>query len=237
MKGVPHYGQLKDVNTTDIRGAIHLGCQTMQQMFNADDDGMPYMRGRSRPDPELSMSTGYDGHLPGRHLNAEGIGHPAVLVYLVVEHKVARETALPCSHDEVVVGAHSAERAAVEDQRPRSGTVAVDHLDASVQEDVVMVIAVGSAPVVVDADHLASGVLDRQPRDIHAVAPAEVDRVDDVELDRGADGARDLVWLLLSSRLKSFSQTWFRSLFSLAAYSPGSSGPLSVTVDTTLTRR
>ena len=65
-----HYGKLKDVNTTDIVDAIRLGCNTMQRLFNGDDNNMPFMVGRARPQPALYMSAGYDGHLPGRHLNA-----------------------------------------------------------------------------------------------------------------------------------------------------------------------
>lgn len=64
------YGQLKHVNTTDIPAAVQLGCRTMQRLFNADDNDMPFMAARTRPNPALWMSANYDGHVPGRHLNA-----------------------------------------------------------------------------------------------------------------------------------------------------------------------
>lgn len=64
------YGRLENVNTTDVADAIRLGCHTMQRMFNADDNDMPYMAARARPAPALYMSATYDGHVPGRHLNA-----------------------------------------------------------------------------------------------------------------------------------------------------------------------
>ena len=34
--------KLKDVSTTDIAGAIRLGCRTMCRLFNADDDDIPF---------------------------------------------------------------------------------------------------------------------------------------------------------------------------------------------------
>jgi len=65
------YGRLRDVNTTDLLGAIRLGCHTMQSIFNADDNNMPFMLARVRPDALLAFSpTDRDAHLPGRHLNA-----------------------------------------------------------------------------------------------------------------------------------------------------------------------
>ena len=33
---------LSNVNTTDIAAAIGLGCRTMQSVFNADDDDIPF---------------------------------------------------------------------------------------------------------------------------------------------------------------------------------------------------
>ena len=67
---MPRYGQLKNVNTTDIAGAVQLGCRTMQRLFNVDDNDMPFMATRTRPNPALWQSANYDGHVPGRHLNA-----------------------------------------------------------------------------------------------------------------------------------------------------------------------
>ena len=34
--------KLSDVNTGDIRDAIRLGCRSMQRVFNADDDDIPF---------------------------------------------------------------------------------------------------------------------------------------------------------------------------------------------------
>ncbi len=67
----PKYGRLNNVNTTDILDAIRLGCNTMQNIFNADDDNLPFMLAQVRPDVSLAFSAGHsDAHLPGRHLNA-----------------------------------------------------------------------------------------------------------------------------------------------------------------------
>jgi hypothetical protein len=65
------YGRLTDVNATDISGAIRMGCRTMQSIFNADDNNLPFMLARVRPDALLGFSpTVSDAHVPGRHLNA-----------------------------------------------------------------------------------------------------------------------------------------------------------------------
>ena len=34
--------RLQDVNTTDVRSAIELGCRTMSSIFNADDNDIPF---------------------------------------------------------------------------------------------------------------------------------------------------------------------------------------------------
>src|ERR1700730_12804567 len=48
-----------------------MGCRTMQSIFNADDNNLPFMLARVRPDALLAFSpTDSDAHLPGRHLNA-----------------------------------------------------------------------------------------------------------------------------------------------------------------------
>ena len=60
--------KLNDVNTTDILGAIRLGCRCMSNVANPDDNGMPYHGARLRPEASLGRSNGY--HEPGRHLNA-----------------------------------------------------------------------------------------------------------------------------------------------------------------------
>ena len=71
MNGIPFYGRLKDVNTTDIKDAIRLACQTMQSVFNADDNDIPFFGSRVRPEAYLGFSSAHtEAHVPGRHLNA-----------------------------------------------------------------------------------------------------------------------------------------------------------------------
>lgn len=60
--------QIQNVNTTNIIDAIHLACHTMSNIFNADDNNLPYFRIIARPDPFLGRSC--EEHIPGRHLNA-----------------------------------------------------------------------------------------------------------------------------------------------------------------------
>ena len=63
--------KLSDVNTTDIRDAILLGCRTMSSVFNADDNDTPFFGAYLRPEAYLSFSQNWsDAHVPGRHLNA-----------------------------------------------------------------------------------------------------------------------------------------------------------------------
>jgi hypothetical protein len=64
------YVRLANVNGTDISGAIRLGCHTMQSIFNADDNNLPFMLAQGRPDAFLVLSPDSEAHLPGRHLNA-----------------------------------------------------------------------------------------------------------------------------------------------------------------------
>jgi len=62
---------LADVNTTDIEGAIRLGCRTMCSVFNADDDDVPFFSSQVWPEARLSFSSTHnESHVPGRHLNA-----------------------------------------------------------------------------------------------------------------------------------------------------------------------
>jgi hypothetical protein len=71
IKGRRTMTMLQDVNTTDIPGAIRLGCQTMGNVFNADDNDVPYFRSVVYPEARLSFSEKFsDAHVPGRHLNA-----------------------------------------------------------------------------------------------------------------------------------------------------------------------
>ena len=63
--------RLTDVNTTDIRDAIRLGCRTMCSVFNADDNDIPFFGSSVRPAAELTFSAvNSEAHVPGRHLNA-----------------------------------------------------------------------------------------------------------------------------------------------------------------------
>lgn len=63
--------RLQNVNTTDLRAAIHLGCRTMQNTFDADDDFTPFFISTVGPYAALSFSPNLsECHVPGRHLNA-----------------------------------------------------------------------------------------------------------------------------------------------------------------------
>lgn len=63
--------RVADVNTNDIRAAILLGCATMQNVFNADDDDVPFFGSQVRPEACFSFSAWHsEAHVPGRHLNA-----------------------------------------------------------------------------------------------------------------------------------------------------------------------
>lgn len=63
--------KLKDINSTDILEAIRLGCQTMCNVFNADDNHIPFFGSRVLPEAMLNFSSAFsEAHIPGRHLNA-----------------------------------------------------------------------------------------------------------------------------------------------------------------------
>jgi hypothetical protein len=65
--------KLTDVNTTDIRDAIALGCATMSRVFDADDGegDIPFFDVFVRPQARMAFSPGAsESHVPGRHLNA-----------------------------------------------------------------------------------------------------------------------------------------------------------------------
>ena len=71
MDGIPFYGKLKEVNAADVAGAVRLGCRTMQSVFNADDNDVPFFSSQVRPDAHLGFSGAHsEAHVPGRHLNA-----------------------------------------------------------------------------------------------------------------------------------------------------------------------
>ena len=64
-------GKLSDVNTTDIRDSIRLGCQNMSSVFNADDNDVPFFGSVLLPEARLTFSRRHsEAHVPGRHLNA-----------------------------------------------------------------------------------------------------------------------------------------------------------------------
>lgn len=63
--------RLQNVNTTDLRAAIQLGCRTMQNVFDADDNFTPFFISTVGPYAALSFSPNLsECHVPGRHLNA-----------------------------------------------------------------------------------------------------------------------------------------------------------------------
>jgi len=63
--------RMRNVNTTDIRDAIRLGCRTMSSVFNADDDDIPFFDSQVRPTAYLAFHPALsEAHVPGRHLNA-----------------------------------------------------------------------------------------------------------------------------------------------------------------------
>jgi hypothetical protein len=67
-----HNIKLRDVNTTDIAGAIALGCKTMSHVFNADDHDIPFF-GSSIDEQSSGLwfnDSHSEAHIPGRHLNA-----------------------------------------------------------------------------------------------------------------------------------------------------------------------
>ena len=62
---------LADVNTTNLRSAIELACETMQRTFNADDNGIPFFDACAWPEPKFGFSSAHsESHVPGRHLAA-----------------------------------------------------------------------------------------------------------------------------------------------------------------------
>lgn len=63
--------RLSNVNSTDLRDAVRLGCQTMTRAFNPHDGDRPFFSAFVRPAGRLGWSNHYsDAHVPGRHLNA-----------------------------------------------------------------------------------------------------------------------------------------------------------------------
>src|ERR1700693_3356428 len=63
--------RVKNVNTTDIRSAVELGCRTMSSVFNRDDNDVPFFASEVWPKAELGFFKYHsEAHVPGRHLNA-----------------------------------------------------------------------------------------------------------------------------------------------------------------------
>ena len=63
--------KVSNVNTHNIRAGIELGCRTMSNVFNADDNDIPFFGSEVIPNPRLSFSQVHsESHVPGRHLNA-----------------------------------------------------------------------------------------------------------------------------------------------------------------------
>jgi hypothetical protein len=63
---------LEEVNSTDLLGAIRLGCDAMGRVFDeADPHGVAFFDAVAWPEPRLSFSDVHsEAHVPGRHLNA-----------------------------------------------------------------------------------------------------------------------------------------------------------------------
>src|SRR3954466_9287331 len=80
---------LADVNSTDLLGAIRVGCEAMGRVFDAGDPhDVAFFDAVAWPDPRLSFSDVHsEAHVPGRHVNgllaAEGLAgvaaDPAVI--------------------------------------------------------------------------------------------------------------------------------------------------------------
>ena len=63
--------KLSNVNTSDVVAAIRLGCRMMCNVFNADDNDIPFFGSEVKPNPRLRFSDVHsESHVPGRHLNA-----------------------------------------------------------------------------------------------------------------------------------------------------------------------
>jgi hypothetical protein len=63
--------KVKNVNQRDLQGAITLGCQTMSQVFDADDSDIPFFRSVALPTCWFAFFEMHsESHVPGRHLNA-----------------------------------------------------------------------------------------------------------------------------------------------------------------------
>ncbi len=88
--------KVADVNTTSIREAITIGCHAMSDIFNADDNDIPFFGSlvrldAVRPDAGFSFHPFHsEAHIPGRHLNAllsaeNALGLPPLVDEAVIE--------------------------------------------------------------------------------------------------------------------------------------------------------
>jgi len=86
---------LDDVNSTDLLGAIRLGCRAMGSVFDGDDpQGVAFFDAVALPVPRLSFSDVHsEAHVPGRHLNgllaAEGLARVTIEEDVVRHHRAA----------------------------------------------------------------------------------------------------------------------------------------------------
>jgi len=62
---------LANVNTTSLLSAIELGCHAMGNVFNADDNNIPFFFTSALNKVEFAFNDSFsEAHVPGRHLNA-----------------------------------------------------------------------------------------------------------------------------------------------------------------------
>lgn len=84
---------LEDVNSSDLVGAIRLGCRTMSDVFDADDGETPFFAVTVLPEPAMSFHPSHsESHVPGRHLNAL-LAAEAVVGAIVPEDVVHKHAA------------------------------------------------------------------------------------------------------------------------------------------------
>ena len=62
---------LANINTTDLRAAIELGCRCMGSACSMPMTTTSFFASEVRPNPRLGFSACHsEAHVPGRHLNA-----------------------------------------------------------------------------------------------------------------------------------------------------------------------
>ena len=60
--------RVENVNTTSIADAVSLGCRTMQSVFDADDNNVPFFKSFVRPHAALS----FNDHHSESHASLDG---------------------------------------------------------------------------------------------------------------------------------------------------------------------